>query len=201
MFKRIPLPLIAAGLGASLFAGAAQAERYVIDPSHTFARFEVKHLGLSRFTGRFDRTEGTVDFDPEAQTGSADITIHADSVSSGVAKLDEHLRNEDFFHVEKHPTLRFVGETFHFDGDQLVGVDGQLTLLGTTRPLTLKMVEFNCLEHPMKRVPACGGNAVATLKRSDFGMDAFIPAVSDEVRISIEVEAAQPAPEEAEGDV
>lgn len=177
-------------------AGAAHAERYVVDPTHTFARFEVNHLGLSNFTGRFDEVAGTIDFDPTQGTGSADITIQTASVNSGVAKLDEHLHKDDFFHVEKYPTIRFKSTKFHVNDGKVRAVDGELTLLGTTRPVTLQFSNFNCLEHPMRRVQACGGNAVAHIKRSAFGMDAYVPAVSDEVRLTIEVEALQ----EAKGD-
>lgn len=183
-----------------LAAPLAQADTYVIDPTHTFAFWEVNHLGLSNFKGRFDRTEGTIQFSPADRSGRADITIHADSVNSGVADLDEHLRNEDFFHVEKYPTLRFVGEGFHFDGERVVAVDGELTMLGTTQPVQLQFTSFNCLEHPMRRVQACGGNAVAHVQRSHFGMDAFIPAVSDAVRITIHVEALRDEADAASDD-
>lgn len=199
---------LTAGLaGLALFAaGSALADdhapasgSYEIDNSHTFAFFELSHLGLSNFKGRFDDIEGTVDFHPDKGEGRVEVVIDAASVNSGVADLDEHLRNEDFFHVEKHPEIRFVGEDFEISDGKVLAVAGELTLLGVTRPVTLQFSQFNCIEHPMARVPACGGNAHTRIKRSDFGMDAYVPAVGDMVRLSIEVEALQPKDEKKDG--
>lgn len=203
-------PLAAAVLAGSLVAAPAayanpeadpDADAYVLDPTHTFAFWEVNHLGLSNFTGRFNRTEGSIRFSPEERSGAVDITIHVDSVNSGVADLDEHLLGEDFFRAEEYPTIRFTGDEFHFDGERLVAVGGELTILGTTQPVQLQFTSFNCVEHPMTRTQACGGNAVAHIQRSHFGMDYGIPAVSDAVRITIEVEAfvEPPDAEEAAG--
>ncbi|MCK5770446.1 YceI family protein [Algiphilus sp.] len=192
--------LLAAGFAGavlSVTAVGAQAAEYEIDPTHTFAHFEISHLGLSHFTGRFEDIDGTVTFDAEAGTGSADIVIDASSVSTGVADLDEHLRNEDFFHVEKYPEIRFSGDDFEVSEGKIMAVTGELTLLGETKPVTLKFSNFNCIEHPMRKVPACGGNAVTRIMRSAFGMDAYVPAVGDEVKLSIEVEAFKP--KEGEG--
>ena len=197
----------AVGAVALLAAGNASADdhampasgTYQIDNSHTFAFFELSHLGLSNFKGRFDDIEGTVDFHPEKGEGRVEVVIDAASVNSGVADLDEHLRNEDFFHVEKHPEIRFVGDDFQIRDGEVLAVSGQLTLLGVTRPVTLQFSSFNCIEHPMARVPACGGNAHTRIKRSNFGMDAYVPAVGDTVRLSIEVEALQPKEEQPEG--
>jgi polyisoprenoid-binding protein YceI len=196
--------LTASLAGLTLFAvGSAVADDHVpasgtyqIDNSHTFAFFELSHLGLSNFKGRFDDIEGTVDFHPEKGEGRVEVVIDAASVNTGVADLDEHLRNEDFFHVEKYPEIRFVGDEFEISNGEVLAVSGDLTLLGVTRPVTLQFSEFNCIEHPMARVPACGGNAHTRIKRSDFGMDAYIPAVGDMVRLSIEVEALQPKKDE-----
>lgn len=199
---------LSAGLAGLAFfvAGSAAADDHVpasgtyqIDNSHTFAFFELSHLGLSNFKGRFDDVEGTVDFHPDKGEGRVEVVIDAASVNSGVADLDEHLRNEDFFHVEKYPEIRFVGEDFEISNGEVLAVTGDLTLLGVTRPVTLQFSEFNCIEHPMARVPACGGNAHTRIKRSDFGMDAYVPAVGDMVRLSIEVEALQPKEEGDEG--
>lgn len=188
--------LLASAVAGALLVvapGAFATERYQVDPTHTFPSFQVNHLGLSLFSGRFDRTEGHVEFDRKSGRGKVDITIHADSVSSGVAKLDEHLRAEDFFDVARHPTIRFQGDRLHFEGDRLTAVDGQLTLLGVTRPLRLDVTHFACREHPMLRVPACGANAEGRIKRSEFGMDAYMGAVSDEVRLMVSIEGVQAA--------
>ena len=199
---------LTAGLAgiALLAAGSAIAEdakpkagTYQIDNTHTFAFFELSHLGLSNFKGRFDDIEGTVDFHPDKGEGRVEVIIDAASVNSGVADLDKHLRNEDFFQVEKYPEIRFVGDAFEISKGKVLAVSGELTLLGVTRPVTLQFSNFNFIEHPMARVPACGGNAHTRIKRSDFGMDAYVPAVGDMVRLSIEVEALQPKDENKDG--
>lgn len=185
------ITLLASGAAAANDPMPAAGE-YIIDNTHTFAFFEVDHLGLSNFKGRFDDVEGSVTFDPAAGTGRVEVVIDAASANTGVDDLDAHLRNEDFFHAEKHPEIRFVGDDFEMRNGEVLAVSGQLTLLGVTRPLVLQFSNFNCIEHPMAGVPACGGNARASIKRSDFGMDAYVPAVGDQVRLSIEVEALMP---------
>lgn len=195
MRRLISSILCAAAVCAAPQAVAAPAS-YQIDPTHTFVHFEIMHLGLSHFTGRFDDVDGSIVFDREAGTGSVDISIDVASANTGVEKLDNHLQTDDFFHAEKYPKVRFVGDQFTVTDGKVLAVSGDLTILGVTRPVTLQFSHFNCLdEHPMARVPACGGNAVTNIDRSDFGMDAFIPAVGDSVRLSIEVEALLPKEE------
>ena len=182
--RKTGLALMLCGCGLTL---TAQAQDYVIDSSHTFAYFEVAHRGLSTFRGRFDKTEGTASLDLEKKTGSVDITIDAASVSTGVPRLDAHLRNPDFFDVEKYPTLTFKSSEFKFEGDKLVEVVGELTMHGVTRPLTLKVLALNCNNN------ACGLDAVASLKRSEFGMTYGLGGgVGDEVTIRIGAEARVP---------
>jgi polyisoprenoid-binding protein YceI len=185
---RIASALTAAAL-AVLTTDARAAEVYEIDPSHTFAHFEVSHLGFSTTRGRFDDTTGSVALDVKNKTGSVNVTIRTASVSSGVPKLDEHLRADDFFDAENFPNITFVSDRFHFDGDRVTAVDGRLTILGQERPVTLTVTHFRCGEHPMRKVPMCGADAHTSIKRSDFGMDAYIPAVGDAVRLKIQVEA------------
>jgi len=172
------------------FATVQAAETtYAVDPNHTHATFKFQHLGLSTFTGKFAGATGTVELDTAAKTGVADVTFDARSISTGVAKLDEHLQSADFFDVQKFPTLNFKSKKFEFKGNKLVAVTGDLTVKGTPKPVTFTVDSFACKEHPMAKKPACGANAHATVKRSDFGMIQFIPAVSDEIPLDIEIEA------------
>lgn len=165
------------------------ADTYVIDNSHTFPKFSYTHLGLSTSEGRFDRTSGSLTLDLAAKTGSVDITIDAASVSTGWAKFDEHLRSPDFFDVAKYPVITFKSSQFTFSGATLTAVTGDLTIHGVTRPATLAVSNFVCKEHPMKKTPACGAHLTTTLKRSEFGVGAYVPAVSDAVELRISVEA------------
>lgn len=184
-----PLPravLVAATLAA---LPASALETYTLDSSHTFPSFEVLHLGFSVQRGRFNRTTGKVSLDPAARKGSAEITIDAASIDTGLDKLEEHLRSEDFFDVSKHPSITFRSQRFHFEGDRVKSVEGELTMRGVTRPLTLEARHFHCGPHPMNKKQVCGGDFAATVKRSDFGMKYAVPAVADEVALRIQVEA------------
>lgn len=181
-------------LFAVMFVAApafAQSETYVIDTSHTQPQFTINHLGFSVQHGRFDNTTGKVVLDTAAKTGSVDISIDTASISTGWAARDEHLKTKDFFNVEKFPAMTYKSSKLHFDGDKLVSVDGELTLLGVSKPVTLKVSNFHCGQNPINKKQECGAQADAVIKRSDFGMSAYVPAVGDEVTLSIPVEAVK----------
>jgi polyisoprenoid-binding protein YceI len=181
--------LITAALGTTLAAPAIAAESYTIDPNHTHPSYEISHFGWSIQRGRFDKVTGKVVLDRAAKTGTVDATIDVASVSTGVAKLDEHLKSEDFFHVAVHPTMTFKSRKVIFSGDKPVAAEGEFTMLGVTRPLTLTIGSFHCAPNPFAKKDACGADAVATIKRSDFGMKTFLPGLGDEVKLLINVEA------------
>lgn len=179
------LALFAATMAAPAFA----AETYTIDPNHTLPVYEINHFGWSTQRGRFNKVSGKITLDRSAKTGSMQVTIDVASVDSGVAKLDEHLRSEDFFDVAKHPTMSFKADKIVFEGDKPKAVPGQFTLLGVTKPLTLTLSSFHCAPNPFAKKDACGADAVATIKRSDFGMTTYVPGLGDEVKLLINVEA------------
>jgi polyisoprenoid-binding protein YceI len=176
---------------ALVAAGSAQAQgsAYAIDPTHTFVTFEVVHFGTSTNRGRFDKKSGTIQFDRAAKTGKVDISIETGSINTGTAPFDKHLQSKDFFDSEAHPSARFVGEKFSFDGDKVSAVAGTLTLLGKTQPVTLKAVRFNCFDHPRLKREVCGGDFETTIQRSQWGMGYAIPAIPDAVKLVIQVEA------------
>jgi polyisoprenoid-binding protein YceI len=188
------LALVPAFALATLLAPAVHAapETFVIDGTHTFPRFEYSHFGYSRQANRFDRTSGTVTLNRAAQSGSVDVVIDAASVSTGYAVFDQHLRGEDFFDVAKHPNITFKSESMKFDGDKLKQVEGVLTIKGIAKPVTLEVNSFHCMPHPMRKKDACGANATTQIKRSDFNMGKHVPHVSDEVVLSIPIEAIKP---------
>lgn len=185
---------IAAALALSAaFAGSALAapETYVIDNSHTFPRFSYNHLGYSTQLSQFNKTEGKIVFDKAAKTGAVEVVIDARSVSTGSAVFNEHIQGEDFLDTAKHPTASFKSTQVKFDGDKPVAIEGQLTLKGVTRPATLTVTGFQAMPHPMLKKDAIGANATTTVKRTDFNMGKYAPYVSDEVTITLSLEAVK----------
>lgn len=184
--------LLAAAL-LSLPALNAQAveSSYEIEPTHTFPNFEINHLGFSTFRGRFEQTSGVVRYDPERKTLAVEAVIKVDSVDTGVAKLDEHLRKDDFFDAAKYPEIVFKSTAASFEGDKPATVTGELTMHGVTRPVTLSVDAFACKAHPLAGVWACGADLSTKIRRSDWGISKYVPAVGDEVTLKIEVEAHQ----------
>ena len=160
---------IAAALG---FAAAAHAESatYAIEPSHTFATFEIGHFGTSTNRGRFNKTSGTVTLDKAAKTGSLDVTVDTTSLDTGTAAFTKHISSEEILNVAANPTAKLVATKFAFNGDKVSEIAGNLTLHGKTAPVTLKAVNYNCYMSPMVKREVCGGDFEATITRSQFGV-------------------------------
>ena len=179
--------VVALVLGISVSVQAADS--YTIDSRHTYPVFEVNHLGFSTQRGRFNKSAGKIALDTAAKSGSVELTIDTASIDMGLDKWDEHMKSPDFFDVAKHPTITFKSTKVSFDGDKVVGATGDMTLLGVTKPVTLALSGFRCGEHPMLKKIVCGLDATTTIKRSDFGMKYGIPAIGDEVKLIVPVEA------------
>ncbi len=182
--------LFAAATLGLVLAAPSQANTYQIDPTHTFVTYEVSHFGTSTNRGRFDKKEGTVVFDRAARTGKVEVTFDLRSVSTGVAMMDKHLQSADFFDAAKHPSARFVGDKFVFDGDKVAAVAGLLTLRDKSLPVTLKASNFNCYTNLMLRREVCGGDFETVIQRSQWGLDYGLQfGIPDDVRLEIQVEA------------
>lgn len=175
-----------------LAAGTAHAEMagYTIDPTHTVAVFEVLHQGLSTLQGRFNRQQGSLRFDREGRRGEVEITVDLASVDTGVAARDAWLRSPAFFDTEARPGARFTSDRMVFDGDRVAEVQGTLALAGSSAPLVLKALRFDCYFSPLFRRQVCGGDFEATLQRSRFGLGGRAP-VADEVRLRLQIEAVR----------
>lgn len=182
--------LASAALLATAFAAPAMAapETYAIDNHHTFPRFSYNHLGFSQQVSRFNTTTGQIVFDKEAKTGSVDITIDMKSVDTGSKLFDEHIQAEDFLHTAKFPTATFKSTKVNFSGDKPASIEGNLTMKGITKKVVLTVTSFQAMPHPIQKKDAIGANAHTTVKRTDFNMGKYAPAVSDEVRIDIAFE-------------
>ena len=177
-------------LAAALAAPAVAApETYVLDSAHSFPRFSYNHFGYSTQVSRFNKTTGKIIYDKEAKTASVDIVIDATSVDSGFPVFNEHLRGEDFFDTAKYPTATFKSTKVVFEGDKPSAIEGDLTIKGITKPVTLTVTSFHAMPHPMRKKDAIGANAFTVIKRSEFNAGKHVPYVGDEVRIDIGVEA------------
>lgn len=184
--------LLAVAAATAMTAGAAQAAPYAIDPTHTFVTFEISHFGATTNRGRFDKKQGTVDFDRAAKTGKVDITIDTTSVNTGTPAFDKHLQSADLFDAAKHPTIKFVSDKFTFSGDKVSEVSGQLTLLGKTGPVTLKSTQFACYDSPMLKREVCGGDFETTIDRTQWGMNYGVEwGFPKNVRLVIQIEAVK----------
>lgn len=186
--KKLALVLAMASLAGSAYAAP---ETFNIDPAHTAPRFEYSHFGYSTQVHRFDKTSGRIVLDREAKTASVDVTIDARSVNTGYPLFNEHIQGKDFFDTEKYPTITFKSTKVKFEGDNPVQLEGDLTIKGVTRPVTLTLTSFQEMPHPMLKKDAIGANAFTTIKRSEFNMGKYAPSVSDDVKLSINVEAIQ----------
>lgn len=175
---------------SQLTSAPVQAATYEIDPFHTFATFEITHFATSTTRGRFDKTEGTLQFDRAAKTGKIDIIIYTGSINTGISVFDKFLTGFSMFDSVTFPTARFVADKFNFNGDKVADVSGSFTLLGKTNPVTLKATSFNCYSHPLLRREVCGGDFETTIDRSQYGMNyGLIFGFSKEVRLLVQIEA------------
>ncbi|MGZ8303266.1 MAG: YceI family protein [Telluria sp.] len=186
--KHLVVALATAGVATVAFA----ADTYTIDPSHTYPSFEADHMGISVLRGKFNSTKGTIVLDRKARTGSMEIIIDTSSIDFGHDKLNAHAKNADMFDVEMFPEAKYVGKEIRFKGDVPASVEGELTLHGVTKPVTLTINKFKCIMHPMLKREVCGADASAEFKRTDFGLDyAIARGFAPEVKLSISVEAVK----------
>lgn len=188
---------VAAFLALPAVAFAAP-ETYTIDPYHTYPNFVVDHLGVSNMYGRFDKSSGKVTLDRAAKSGSIDLTIDTASINTGDSDKgsrprtrDEHLRAPDFFNVAEFPKATFKSSKFTFTGDNPSAIDGELTLIGVTKPVRLTVDKFKCNPASGNSKERCGGNASGKFKRSDFGMKYGVPNIGDEITLLISFEAVK----------
>jgi polyisoprenoid-binding protein YceI len=185
---------IAAALAFTTLAvtsALAAPKTFDIDGSHTFPRFSYSHFGYSTQVSRFDNTTGTVVFDADAKTGSVDITIDMKSVNTGFADFNGHIQGEDFLDTAKFPKATFKSTKVNFQDGKPASIEGQLTIKGVTKAVTLTVTSFQAMPHPMLKKDAIGANAFTVIKRSEFNAGKYAPYVGDEVRIEVSLEAMQ----------
>jgi polyisoprenoid-binding protein YceI len=185
MFKILAISSLVLSAGLA----CAESATYIVDVGHTVATFEALHNNTSTQRGRIQAKEGTVVVDKAAKTGKADITLDPNTLSAALPALESTLKGARLFNIAQFPTVRFVGDSFTFDGDKVASVKGTLTMLDKSQPVTLKAVRYNCYENGQLKREVCGGDFETTVLRSQFGLG-FLPTVTpDEVKLLIQVEA------------
>lgn len=187
----------AAAAPAAPAAAAVQiaSGTYKLDPSHTDVLVQWNHLGFSNPTAHFGGAEGTLVFDAADVTKSTvEVKLPLTGLNSFTAKFDEHLKGADFFDAAKFPAATFKSTKVEANGTNKLTVTGDLTIKDVTKPVTLDVTVNGGGEHPMAKVPAAGFDATTTLKRSDFGVGAYAPNISDEVKVRITTEATGEKP-------
>ena len=182
------LALILAFVSASAL-GAPTA--YNIDPDHTHPSFEVDHFGgLSTWRGTFKKTSGTVELDAVAKSGTVDVLIDTASIDLAHDKLNEHVSSPEMLDVAKFPTAEYKGKFVTFADGAPKTINGTLTLHGVTKPVTLTINSFKCMENPMIKKHVCGADASGSFNRADFGVNyAQQYGFNQNVLLRIQVEA------------
>jgi polyisoprenoid-binding protein YceI len=184
----------AAALAALLFATplAAEPVAYNFDKSHANLAFSYNHLGYSTTDGRFGDWDGELLIDLDTPANSRiSMTVNVDSMDTFWGERDTHLKSADFFEVSAHPTATFTSTSVEKTGENTLAVTGDLTIKGITKPTTFEVTVNAQGEHPMAKTPAVGLDATTVVKRTDYGMDMYVPYVGDEVTISFSAEALQ----------
>ena len=177
---------LAQAQGGSPDPKAAQAGTYRIEPSHTQIGFSVLHIGFTRYDGVFSNASGELKLDPNAPAAtSVDISVPVDSVQTTSKKLDGELKGAEFIDAGKFPTMRFRSTKVTRTGPGSAVVAGELTLHGVTRPITLNARFIGAGVNPVDKHYTVGFAATGTVKRSEFGVKAYVPLVSDEVQLTI----------------
>ena len=177
------LAACAAALALPVFGAS-----YTVDKDHTQPSFEFSHMGISLWRGKFTRVSGKINYDAQAKTGDVNVVVQTASIEYGLKSMNEAAVGSDWLNTENFPTMVYQG-TMKFEGDQPVAVEGRLTLLGVSNPLTLKINSLKCIPHPLYRKEYCGADAEGDLDRADYGMKLFSGNGMGKMHLRIQVEA------------
>ena len=173
-------------------ASFASPLTYKVDPQHSRPRFAYSHFGFSTQMGTVTKMSGKIVFDADAKTASVDVVIDMTSLTSGSDLLDKHLKSGDFLDTSRFPEAAFKSTSVAFDGDRPISISGTLTLHGVAQPVTFNVTSFKHGPHgALQNREALGGNATAMISRTAFGVGRFAPNVSDDVTITIGLEASK----------
>ena len=186
-------PLLLAGLLGSTLAAQAAPVTYQLDPNHTMVLFSWSHFGYSNPTADIGIASGTLVFDEQDPAkSSVEVSMPLAKLDTHVAALDEHLKEADFLNAAKYPVMTFKSTSVVPEGDRHFKVTGNLTVHGVTQPVTLEATLNRVGPHPMSKAPSIGFDATTTIKRSAFGVGAYVPMVGDELSVRITTEGSVP---------
>ncbi|SNT70765.1 YceI family protein [Psychrobacter sp. LV10R520-6] len=181
--------LITSALAVTTLASAALPTQWQLDNSHTRVGFEVEHLGFSTTMGRFDKVDGSLSYNIKAPNKTQmQFTIETDSIDTAWDARDKHLKTDDFFNVEKYPTMTFKSTQVNFINPQQAKVTGDFTLLGKTKPLTLDVTLKKIATSPVTKEPVIGFRATGNIDRAAYGMTTFADGITTNVPIQIDGE-------------
>ena len=185
--NKIYTPIVSALL--LCLSSFSSADEFVLDPVHTQIIFFADHLGFSKSQGKFVDFNGHFSFDPdEPGAASAEVVINTSSIEMNDADWNAHMKNEDFFDVEKFPTMEFRSTKVDVLSENHAKVHGELTMIGHTEPVVLDVIHNKSAPHPFSNKFTAGFSATTTIKRSLFGMNYGLPAIGDNIEVLIEVE-------------
>ena len=184
--------LISSALAVTTMASAALPTQWQLDNSHTRVGFSVEHMGFSTVMGHFSDVDGTVQFDlKNPNQTQLNFVIDTDSIDTAWAARDKHLKTDEFFNVEKYPTMSFKSTQVNFINPQQAKVTGDFTLLGQTKPLTLNLTLKKIDNSPLTKEPVIGFRATGNIDRTAYGMDAYSQGVTTNVPIQIDGELVE----------
>jgi polyisoprenoid-binding protein YceI len=194
MKRFLPQTLLVAAALFTFNVSAQAAETYHFDSMHTYVLWHISHFGFSVQAGKFTMIDGTLTLDETApQNSKVNVTVHTENLATGIPKLDEHLKTPMFFDTAKYPTATFVSSKIEVTGQNTGKIYGTLTLHGVSKPVVLDAVMLKQGVSPITNKNTIGFSATTKIKRSDFGMNAYLPNLGDEVQIDIGAEANQPS--------
>jgi polyisoprenoid-binding protein YceI len=177
-------------LATCAVSAQAAPETYVIDNSQTVANFSISMLGVSNKPHKFEKTSGKVVLDPVTQTGSAEVTIDAASVNTGVALIDSQMQSADFFDTANYPVITFKSSKLSLGGEQM-SLTGDLTIKGVTKSVTLNVSHFKCTSYTAYQGDTCIANASVTIKRSEFNMGKYMFLAGNDVSLNLVIGAVK----------
>ena len=177
--------ILVAQVPGSANISAVKAGTYKVDPNHTQVTWQVNHMGFSLLQGQFGASAGSITVDPARPAATkVDVTFQVDQLSTTSAPFANHLKSKDFFDAATYPTARFVSTAVEPRGNGAT-ITGNLTIKNITKPVTLQASFVGAGANPMNKKVNFGFRATGSIKRSDFGVGAYAPAVSDKVDLTI----------------